>query len=51
MAKPIEPTPVLKGEDAKALLEEIEHARFSPEKAEEKRQAMAAYEKYIKKRR
>lgn len=51
MAKPIEPTPILTGEDAKALLEEIATAKYTPEKAASKREAMAAYDKYIKKRR
>ncbi len=30
MAKPIEPTPILKGEDAKKFYEELERAESSP---------------------
>lgn len=33
MARPIEPTPVLEGEDAERLLEELEHV-CAPEEAE-----------------
>jgi len=51
MAKPIEPTPTLTGDDAKALLDEIANAKYTPEKEQRKREAIEAYEKYIKKRR
>ncbi|MFH1247270.1 MAG: hypothetical protein V1644_02720 [Candidatus Micrarchaeota archaeon] len=30
MAKPIEPTPILKGEDAKRFYEELENAEANP---------------------
>lgn len=32
MARPIQPTPILEGEDAERLLQEIANAAFSPEK-------------------
>ena len=50
MAKPIEPTPVLRGEDAVALLEDIRTLRYSDKKAERIKRAIETYEKYSKKR-
>lgn len=32
MARPIEPTPILEGEDAKRLLKSVDEARFDPNK-------------------
>lgn len=32
MAKPIEPTPILEGEDAEAVLKELESTGYSAEK-------------------
>ncbi|NTU71898.1 MAG: hypothetical protein HGB10_08800 [Coriobacteriia bacterium] len=49
MAKPIEPTPVLKGRDAKRLLKKA----ASPDRSQEKKQYLAecaaAYRKYLAK--
>jgi hypothetical protein len=33
MAKPIEPTPILEGQDAKTFLKEIENVSYSEKKA------------------
>lgn len=49
MAKPIEPTPVLKGRDAKRLLKKAANPDRSPEKKQYLAECSAAYRKYLAK--
>lgn len=46
MARPIEPTPVLKGEDAKRLLAQVMNPDRSPKKQAFMRQCDSTYRKY-----
>jgi len=50
MAKPIEPTPILTGDDAKALLEDMANAKYSPEKAAFLKSCDATYERIFKRK-
>lgn len=43
MAKPIEPTPTLKGEDAKRFFDSIEKAKYDPRKEEAINEARRVY--------
>jgi hypothetical protein len=46
MARPIEPTPVLKDEDAKRLLAQVKNPDRTPEKRAFMRQCDSTYRKY-----
>ena len=48
VAKPIEPTPVLKGKDAEAFLEAVTSAKFSESKEKLLKESDEVYEKYTK---
>ena len=49
MAKPIEPTPILHGEDAKGLLHEVAHPKYSKAKEKFLVKCKATYKKYAHK--
>lgn len=48
MAKPIEPTPILKGEDARRFVKSLANAKYSPEKEARLNRAREAYSKALK---
>lgn len=48
MARPIEATPTLSGEDARAFLEDIANLKYSAEKERDLKEARAFYEYHVK---
>jgi len=49
MAKPIEPTPTLKGKDAERFYESIEEAQYDPSKDKQLEEARGVYKAVRKK--
>lgn len=47
MAKPIEATPILYGEDALRICEEVANAKFSQEKFDRRKEAIRVYKKLL----
>ena len=48
MARPIEATPVLRGADARILLQDMDKIRLSPEKEKELSKCVRLYRKFYK---
>jgi len=46
MAKPIEPTPVLKGKDAERFVEDMLHPKYDPKKEAFLRESIEVYKKH-----
>ena len=47
MSRPIEPTPVLYGEDARRICEDVANVRFSQERLDEKRECIRIFKRMV----